>query len=228
MSARVIAFAALVAALAVVALPGTAGAQNECNGVPTCIPVEGPWVIVPANGEVEFALSCPQGKGIVAGTDGLASSLDVHVTFDGNLGAPVAFGRTTSTGVMFRAVSGRHHPGSFKPFIGCIPAPASVRNTIAAKPTPPGPPLALLSKLVPLNPGYQKVVTLSCPAGEALVDSWSTPAFDTINEPDPGLASAIVVKTTITGARAKLAISASEALPAGSHAEVQIGVRCAN
>jgi len=228
MSARVIALASLVCALAVMAVPGTAGAQNECNGVPTCIPVEGPWVVLPARGEVKFALSCPQGKGIVAGTDVLASSLDVHVTFDGNLGAPVAFGRTTSTGVLFRAVSGRHRAGSFKPFIGCIPAPASVRNTIAAKPTPAGPPLHLLSKLVKLNPGFQKVVTLGCPTGEALVDSWSTPSFDTIDEPDPGLASAIAVKTTISGDRARLAISASEALPAGSHAEVQIGVRCAD
>ena len=228
MSARLVAYAAFVAALAAIAVPGTAGAQNECNGVPTCVPVEGPWVVVPANGEVIFALSCPQGKGIVAGTDALASSLDIHATFDGNLGAPIAFGRTTTTGVLFRAVSGRHHAGSFKPFIGCIPAPASVRNTIAAKPSPTGPPLQLESRVVKLNPGYQKVFTIGCPPGEALVDSWSTPAFDSINEPDPGLASAIVVKTTISGAKARLAISASEALPAGSHPEVQIGVRCAN
>jgi hypothetical protein len=225
---RIVALAALVGVLAVLVVPGTAGAQNECQGVPTCIPVEGPWVVVPASGEVEFALSCPQGKGIVAGTDVLASSLDVHVTFDGNLGAPIAYGRTTSTGVLFRAVSGRHRLGSFKPFIGCIPAPASVRNTIAAKPTPAGPPLQLVSKLVRLSPGNQKVVTLGCPSGQALVDSWSTPSFDTVNEPDPGLASAIAVKTTISGDRARLAISASEALPAGSHAEVQIGVRCAD
>lgn len=219
--------AVLAAAVASASVTGNAGAANECNGIPRCLPVEGPWVSVPANGEVWFALSCPQGKGIVAGTDGQASSIDIHATFDGILGAPVAFGRTTNTSALFRAVSGTHHPGAFKPFIGCIPAPSAVRNTVGAQVTPVGPPLDLRFVMVPLNAGTQKIVTLACPAGESLVDSWSATAFTGTKPPAPGLASAVTVQSRRVGARVQLALNASEALPASAHAEVQLGVRCA-
>jgi len=37
------------------ALLVAAAAANECNGIPRCIPIEGPWVSVPPNGEVVFA-----------------------------------------------------------------------------------------------------------------------------------------------------------------------------
>ena len=119
---------ALVAGLALAAVPGNsvaAPAANECNGIPRCIPIAGPWVAVPAHGEALFSLSCP-GGGVVAGTDGLGSTLDVRGYFDGILGSPVAFGRTTHNQALFRAVSAHHRPGYFKPFIGCIPAPSSV------------------------------------------------------------------------------------------------------
>jgi hypothetical protein len=224
---RLVAVAA-VAALAVVALPGTAAAAGECNGIPRCITVEGPWVAVPARGEVWWALECPNGgRGLVAGTDARASSLDIRASFDGILGSPVSFGRTTNTEALFRGVSAHHRVGSFKPFIGCIPSPNSLHTTTAAQVTPTGPPFDLRMKVVPLDAGFQKTVTLSCPGSETLVDSWSATAFTTPAPPRASLASAVRVKTTIVGERAQLAISASEALPRGSGAEVQIGVRCA-
>ncbi len=225
---RIFVAAAAVAALALAALAGPSLAANECNGIPRCIPVEGPWVSVPASGEVLFALACPQRKGIVAGTDGQASSLDVRVSFDGILGAPVAFGRTTNTVAMFRAVSAGHKGGSFKPFIGCIPAPSAVRNTIAAKVTPAGPPLELRFASVAVRPGFQRTVTLACPRGESLVDSWSSTAFDSQAPPPPALASAIRVQAREVGGKVQLALSVSEALPPNVHAQVQIGVRCAS
>ncbi len=224
---RSLALAALVLTLAVAAVPGTAGAANECNGIPRCLPVEGPWVSVPAYGESVFALSCPGGKGIVGGTDGLASSTDIRVSFDGILGSPVAFGRTTHTAALFRAVSAHHKAGSFKPFIGCIPSPSAVRNTTAVQPASVGAPLDLHFKVVPLNPGFQHLITLSCPAGEALVDSWNATAFTSIKPPVPAIASAIRVQTRIVGSRVQMAVTASEALPPGAGAEVQLGVRCA-
>jgi hypothetical protein len=227
MRPRLLALAAFVATASIVTVPERAAAAKECNGVQRCIPVEGPWVAVPADGEVEYELMCPKGQGVVAGTDGLASSIDVHVSFDGILGAPIAYGRTTNSAMLFRGVSGRHRPGSFKPFIGCIPTPSSVRNTVAAPRSPVGPPLKLKSRLVGLSGGSEKVVTIACPAGDSLVDSWSTPAFETSKAPNPALAAAITARTTISGRMAKVAISTSEALPAGSHAELQIGVRCA-
>jgi hypothetical protein len=222
-----IALLGLVTLLAVAAVPGTASAANECNGIPRCLPVEGPWVSVPAHGEVVFALSCPQGKGVVAGTDGQATSIDIRATFDGILGAPVAFGRTTHTAALFRAVSAHHRAGAFKPFLGCIPSPSSVRNTIAAKVTPVGPPLDLVFRMVPLNAGAQKTVLLGCPSGETLVDSWNATAFSGPAPPPPGVASAIRVRSTQVGAQVRVALSASEALPATARALVQVGVRCA-
>jgi len=218
----------LVASLAAAALPGTSSAANECNGIPRCVPIEGPWVSVPRDGEVVFALQCPHKQGIVGGTDADASSIDIRVSFDGIPGSPVAFGRTTHTQALFRAVSAHHAGGAFKPAIGCIPAPSSVRNTIAAKPTPSGPPLDLKFTNVPLTPGAQKTVTISCPQGESLVDAWSATAFDSATPPAPGLASAIRVQTHQVGAKVLLAVSASEALPASAHAQVQVGVRCAS
>jgi hypothetical protein len=224
---RTLALLALLGALAVAAVPGTASAANECNGIPRCIPVEGPWVSVPANGEIVFALACPEGKGVVAGTDGQGSSLDIRATFDGILGAPVAFGRTTHTSALFRAVSAHHKAGSFKPFIGCIPSPSAVRNTIAATVTPVGPPLDLVFKTVPLSAGAQKTLTIQCPSGETLVDTWNATAFNTNGPPPPGFATAVRVKARQVGAKVQVAMSASEALPSSAKAQVQVGVRCA-
>ena len=230
MTAGRIALAGLVASLAVIAVPGASVAAtnaNECNGVPRCVPVAGPWVAVPVQGEVLFSLSCPSG-GVVAGTDGLGSTLDVRGYFDGILGSPVAFGRTTHTQALFRAVSAHHHPGYFKPFIGCIPSPSSVANTISTEVSPVGPPLDYVAKSVKVIPGFQRTITLSCPQGESLVDSWSSTAFDTPRPPPPGLSSAVAVKTRIVGGRAHLLVTASEALPPGLNALVQVGLRCAS
>jgi hypothetical protein len=227
MNARVLVLGAVPAALAVLAVPGVGGAAGECNGIPRCIPVEGPWVAVPPNGEAKFMLQCPQGRGIVAGTDALADTQDVRATFDAILGSPVSFGRSTSTAVLFRAVSAHHRAGLFKPFVGCIPAPTSVRNTIATKAMPLGAPLDLRAVTLKLTPGLQRTLTVACPNGESLVDSWNATAFTGANQPSPALASAVRVNSRIVKGRAQLQIFASEALPRSAQAELQIGVRCA-
>ena len=226
MSRRGVVAAAFVLLLAVAALPGPAGAANECNGIPRCLPVEGPWVAVPANGEVVYGLACPQRKGIIAGTDALATSIDVRASFDGILGSPVAFGRTTNTAALFRAVSAHHRAGAFKPFIGCVPR---LRLSVTRPPrAPPGRPSARSAvRVLPVKPGFQRVVMLSCPAGETLVDSWNATAFTTAKPPAPGLAGAIRVQSHPVGARVQMSISVSEALRPGADAQVQLGVRCA-
>ena len=227
MTRRALVLCALLAALAAAAVPGGASAAGECNGIPRCIPVEGPWVAVPASGEAKFMLQCPQGRGIIAGTDAQASSQDVRATFDAILGAPVSFGRSTNTTALFRAVSAHHHAGLFKPFIGCIPAPSAVRNTIATKASPLGAPLDLRAVTLRLTPGFQRTVTLACPNGETLVDSWTSTAFGSTVPPPPALASAVTVKSRIVKGQARMTIFASEALPRSVQAQLQIGVRCA-
>jgi hypothetical protein len=226
MKAR-LAFVALLAALAATAVPGRVEAANECNGLPKCIPVAGPWVAVPAYGEVTFALECPQRKGIIGGTDAQASSLDVRASFDGIIASPVQFGRTTLSQAFFRAVSASHRPGMFRPYIGCIPSQSQVNNTISSKITPVGPPLDLRFKLIPVAPGFERSLTLACPSGELLVDSWNATAFTGARPPNPAFAQAVRVQTAISHNHATLEITVSEALPTSAHALVQVGVRCA-
>jgi hypothetical protein len=210
------------------ASPARVSAANECSGIPKCIPVSGPWVSVPATGEVMFALQCPQNRGIIGGLDAQATSLDVRATFDGIIAAPVAFGRTTLSQAMFRAVSATHKPGSFKPFIGCIPTSGQAgANTISSKLTPVGPPLDLRMVFLKVTPGYRRTTTVGCPGGEALVDGWGTPAFTTTKPPDPKSAATIHVQTKVVGTHAVVAVTVSNALPRGAGAEVQVGVRCA-
>jgi hypothetical protein len=215
---------ALAVLVAAVAATG-AGATTECSGIPTCIAVPGPWVFVPAQGEAKFLLECPRRQGIVAGVDALASSRDVHVTFDGLLGGPVAPGRTTTSYAFFRAVSGRHRIGLFEPRIGCVPAPQSGPQTTALTLTPAGPPLVIAAANLPLKPGMVKHLTLGCARGANLVDSWDATAFP---EPvSPALASAIRVQRTSRGGQISVTITVSEALPRAARALVQVGVRCA-
>jgi hypothetical protein len=180
-------------------------------------------VAVPANGEAKFLLDCPQRRGVVAGVDALASSRDVHVTFDALLGGPVAPGRTTTRYAFFRAVSGQHRKGLFEPRIGCIPSSTGGAQTTAYVSTPVGAPLDLAAATMLVRPGTEKHTTLGCANGERLVDSWNATAFAT--PAPPSFADAVqVVRTTHQG-QVAVSITASEALPRS--AIVQVGVRCA-
>ena len=223
---RLTVLVALVAVVAV-ALPAPGGAAGECKGIKTCIPVQGPWVAVPASGEARFLLSCPRGQGIVAGADAVASSRDVHATFDANIASPIKYGLVTGSAAFFRAVSGKHKDGVFRPLIGCIPDPQALRNTVAAKPQPIGPPLVLRSTLERVGPGTADALAFGCEKGEILVDSWTAKMFGTEAPPAPSLARTLTVHTTTDGNRVIVEIRASLSLPDAAAAAVQVGVRCA-
>ena len=65
--------ALLVAGAAALVLALPAGAANECAGLQVCVPVAGPWVVVPAGHHraalaVEWQLTCPR-RHIVGGLD---------------------------------------------------------------------------------------------------------------------------------------------------------------
>ena len=120
---------ALVAALTVAAAltvgvtPGQAA--DECKGLQVCIPVAGPWVVIPvpggASAMANWRLVCPQG--VVGGVDARVSEATVAVEFPGRIGSPVNPGITTSRALVFRGIyAGRaRKPTSYRPFIGCIP-----------------------------------------------------------------------------------------------------------
>jgi hypothetical protein len=217
---------ALAAALAVGLLAAHAAtATNECNGIRECRRVQGPWVIVPAHGSVAYLLDCPRRRGIVGGLDALASSTDVHISFDGQLGAPVSPGRTTTRYAFFHALSAAHRRGAFQPRIGCIPTDSSARSTTSAS-VAPGAPLLLAATTLKLQPGIVRSTTIGCVGGQKLVDSWDAVAFRTARAPEVGLADAVRIRRTARGKKVAVTIVTSEALPLGSGAEVQLGVMC--
>jgi hypothetical protein len=123
---QILLLGALSAASLIVAAP--AGGANECNGLQICVPVRGPWVVVPggegaSRPRTEFQLSCPR-RHIAAGLDAELSIKALDVGFYGKLGSPVNPGITTRRDVTFFGVNvaARRRPATFRPYLGCIPS----------------------------------------------------------------------------------------------------------
>jgi hypothetical protein len=233
--------AALVAAmLAPGALAKTAAAApkttQECNKVKVCVHVVGPWVAVPATGEATFLLECAKRQGSVGGTDVRASSTDIHVWFEGQISAPIMEGTTTGSFLLFHAVSGNGKPGSFEPFLGCIPVKktSSSRSTvsarIAAAPLPGtvgGVPIDPRATDVTLQPGSTQTTSETCPKKEQLLGNWSALAFNTKGPPDISLFNKVAVKSAVgNDAKVTGAIQTASSMPVDAEAEVQIGAVC--
>src|SRR5262249_39069738 len=75
---------ALVTAIAAAAAtaPVAGAATRECDGLQICVPIAGPWVVVPSAGvklrSVEFQLDCPRGY-IVGGLDAELSVREIDI-----------------------------------------------------------------------------------------------------------------------------------------------------
>ena len=80
-----------------------AGAADECRGLEVCLPVQGPWVVVPPSGVVHWDLRCPRRGYIVAGTDARVSDRGVDVWFRAETGSPVGPGRSSTGSAYFTA-----------------------------------------------------------------------------------------------------------------------------
>jgi len=83
-----------------------AGATNECRGLPVCVRIAGPWVVVPAalttpRPRVDFQLSCPRGY-VIGGLDAELTDRAIDIDFLGKLGSPVNPGVTTARSALFR------------------------------------------------------------------------------------------------------------------------------
>ena len=114
----------LVAALS---LAAPAGSANECDGLQVCVPIAGPWVVVPAatgttRRQASWQLTCPR-RFIVGGLDAELSQRAIDVSFLGRLGSPVNPGITTSRSVTFLGayVGTSPRAPTFKPYVGCMP-----------------------------------------------------------------------------------------------------------
>ncbi len=198
-----VAIALAGAALAVGASP--AAATNECRGLMVCVPVTGPWVLVPTGSgvprpHVEFQLSCPRGY-IVGGLDAELTDRSIDILFLGTLGSPVNPGVTTSRAALFVAslVRTSAHTPSFRPHIGCMPASGGGGiPALATRIVPPGKPTIRRVRDVPLASGRRRVVQ-RCAPGERLVAASHAVGFFIDDPPGARLAASITAVQAVRG-----------------------------
>ena len=114
---------------------GPALGANECDGLRVCLPVAGPWVVVPAGG-VDYELACPLAGYIIGGVDARVATRDVDVSFRGEPGSPVGPGVTTRRSAVFHAERARVGGGASA---SSRSSGASRRAAVAAGPSPASP-----------------------------------------------------------------------------------------
>ncbi len=215
--------AALLAALAA----GSARAADECKGLRVCLPVAGPWVVVPAGGS-DYELACPVAGYVVAGTDARVATADVDVWFRGETGSPVGPGVTTRRSVVFHAsrVPPKTTTTSFRPFLGCIPTSGGGGRALTAYTASIKPSQAQFSVVVNARIlGAAKTVRASCPASAQLLGSSTAIAFRQATPPTALQRSAVRLAGSVAGKAVVARVTATAA--AGAHAEVQVRAVCA-
>ena len=226
--------AVVVAALAALgAGAGEARATNECAGLLICVPVAGPWVVVPAGRSaprqrVEYQLSCPRGY-LVGGLDAELSDRRIDVSFVGKLGSPVNPGITTSRNVVFVAtyVGAAARTPTFRPHIGCIPATGGGgRIPTSLSVFPPGEPTARHVRTARIRAGAVRRVTARCAAGERLVGGSHAIGFYTRRPPDASLVASVRARRSVRDGRVEVVVRGGRAL-GRARAVVQVSAICA-
>jgi hypothetical protein len=195
--------------LALTAGSGPAQAADECDGLMVCVPVAGPWVVVPVSSSVprprvEYQLTCPRGH-IVGGIDAELSNRSIDITFIGKLGSPVNPGITTSRSVVFVAqyVGSTAAVATFRPHIGCMPASGGggiPTAAAAAAVVPPGDPTIRRVRLARVRPGRQTIAR-GCGARELLVDAAHGIGFATRRPPSATAVGLVTARHAVRGSR---------------------------
>jgi len=186
---------------------GTAGATSECRGFMACVPVPGPWVVVPTSSavqrpQVQFTLTCPKGF-IVGGVDAELSNRAIDVWFFGAIGSPVAPGRTTSRSVVFVATYvGSGAPAvTFRPHAGCIPGSGGgSRTPTAFHPVfPVGKPTVrrVENARVVAVPAL-RTYTVRCRRDEQLVAAYTARGFRMKRPPSAQLIRSLTARSHVT------------------------------
>lgn len=237
---RLAALAGLGVAAFLAALTPAARAGTECNGLPVCIPVAGPWVKIPAQSGTGRAptlyhQSCPSGS-VVGGLDAEVTHRSIEVTFAGNLGGPVSPGVTTSTAAVFAGTeTGRIAlPTAFRPLLGCIPgggggrgrtvkAPARSLTSAAAE---RGDPVVRRVKTFRLRAGRTTSGSLGCRADERLVSHAHAVAYHLKRAPTARQLADTDARASVQRGRVRVVGRAGRAVR-GLTVRVQIQAVCA-
>jgi len=226
---RALAVLATLSLALVAAAP--AGATNECDGLMVCVPVAGPWVVVPTDGgvpreHVEYHLRCPRNH-VVGGLDAELSRRAIDIAFLGRLGSPVNPGISTSRSVVFVAsfVGVSAPSATVRPHVGCIPASGGggrVPTSFTA--FQPGEPTARRVREVRVRPGSTTVVQ-GCRANERLVDGAHAFGFYTRRAPDAGLVRSVSGTRVLRDGRVRVTARGDAEL-GGVRAVVQVQAVC--
>jgi hypothetical protein len=218
--------------LAALALSASATAANECDGLMVCVPVAGPWVVVPAaaSGErprVEYQMTCPRGY-VVGGLDARLSERAIDVSFLGALGSPVNPGITTSRSAVFVAsyVGASPRAPTFRPFIGCMPASgAGSRLPTSFAAVRPGKPTIRRVRTVRVRPGTQ-TVSQGCVGSERLVGAAHAIGFSTAGPPGLALVRSVGTEQAVRSGRVVVRVRGDAEL-GGVRALLQVQAVCA-
>ncbi len=201
----------LAALCALTAGSAPAQAADECDGLMVCVPVAGPWVVVPVGTgvprpRVEYQLACPRGY-IVGGLDARLSDRGIDVSFIGTLGSPVNPGITTARSVVFVAsyVGATARAPSFRPFIGCMPASGGGRIPTAVGVVKPGNPTIRRVRAARIRPGT-KTVASACLAREVLVGASHAFGFRTAQPPTASVIGTVSGSRAVRGNRVLMAV----------------------
>jgi hypothetical protein len=195
--------AAGLATLVALTVAPSAGATNECRGLNPCVPVAGPWVVVPTSRsiprpQVQYQLTCPR-RFIVGGMDAELTDPSIDVAFLGSSGSPVSPGISTSRSVVFVAsyVGDSPNAPTFRPHIGCIPATGGGTRTPTGvrKVTPPGHPTT--RRVVTGRVRGQSTFDAACRADEQMAGWYTAKGFGTPTPPNAAVIASLRTKTTV-------------------------------
>ena len=212
--------------------------EKECLNISNCVPVLGPWVVVPARQEATYLATCKSLRNfVVDGTDARASSTSIRVWFDGRIGGGIGVPPQSILAraiLLFHAVSNNGEPGSFQPLLGCVTQrPASKRATFSARRvagvpgTPASPPLDLRANNRVLEFSSGRMFT-ACAPGEKLVGRWSALSVNTTGPPARVYANSVSVDRVPAGNRVRATYQVASVLlaPLAPVATLQVGAMC--
>jgi hypothetical protein len=233
----------LLAALVAAALGSATGAPEasagtECEGLPECIRVVGPWVDVqPGPAPTYFRVRCP-GQGQTIGgldADRPRGRDGVELSFLGALGGPIGPGITTGREVFFVALATVPRPVTFRPLLGCIPATGGGGRsrtsyeptrtlTAVARPAAVGPRLTRRVKTVRLLDDDRQSSSHRCRPAERLLSFSTAIAFRSRTAPSTARLASVSSSARRVGDRVVATVRGRP--PAGVRVELQIHAVC--